>query len=130
MAKDILKGNAWGPKNELFVCDCDSIEHQFIMQTYDWTEDGKVTEREWPPELNIYVFLSDWPYFWKRLGRGIKYIFGYKCRYGHFDVASVKREDINRIRKVLDNFENKLIAYHSEMDANLVAKNKSSKIEV
>ena len=58
---------------EIFVCDCHSREHQIVFQ-YD-LDDNNV----WCNiHLTNYRFLE-------RLKRGIRYIFGYKCRYGHFD---------------------------------------------
>jgi hypothetical protein len=40
--------------------------------------------------------------FWKRLIYGIKYIFGYKCRYGAFDEFIVNPKDADKIQEIVD----------------------------
>lgn len=60
-------------KSEILICECHSSEHQIII-TY-CNED------------NIYyghIHLTNRS-FWSRLVNGIKFIFGYKCKYGHWD---------------------------------------------
>lgn len=59
--------------SEILTCECHSSEHQIII-TY-CNED------------NIYyahIHLTN-TNFWSRLIGGIKYIFGYKCKYGNWD---------------------------------------------
>jgi hypothetical protein len=37
--------------------------------------------------------------FWKRLKAGLKYIFGYKCRFGQWDEFIFKAEDSEKLFK-------------------------------
>lgn len=63
-------------RNELVICDCGSAEHQMILR-YD---DDKDLGRQ------VFVEIHLAPLVWyERLWQGIKYIFGYKCCYGHFE---------------------------------------------
>jgi hypothetical protein len=49
----------------------------------------------------IHTHLNKNP-FWKRLMYGIKYIFGYKCRYGAFDEFIVNPKDADKIQEIVD----------------------------
>lgn len=59
---------------EMFICSCGSLEHQIFF----WY---------WPEEKNIYleVHLITHDNFFKRLWAGLKYVFGYKSRFGEWD---------------------------------------------
>lgn len=73
-------------KSEYFECVCFSPEHRIVM-TLDPT-DG---------ELFFETHLRTWS-FWKRVFIAIKYIFGYKSKFGDFDNLSIVREeDLNRM---------------------------------
>ena len=74
-----------------FICDCHSLEHQFVL----WYDE----------ELNnIYIepHLYHSGNWFKRLWGGVKYIFGYKSRFGNWDETIIKNEDIPNIRKYFD----------------------------
>jgi hypothetical protein len=62
-------------KPEIMICECSSTDHQLVLLPF---------EDEHSKEVFIHVHLPTQP-FWKRFVRGIKYIFGYKSRYGDFD---------------------------------------------
>jgi len=51
--------------------------------------------------LYMTVHLAEMP-FWYRVKEGLKYIFGYKCRYGHFDEVAYHRHDVAVLRDSLD----------------------------
>ena len=80
-------------KREIFICDCNSAEHQFSF----W-------HNKKDSEIYLETHLTNYQGFWKRLWIGIKYAFGYKCRYGHFDSTIIQPEDIQRLK----NYINKL----------------------
>ena len=61
-------------KTEIFVCDCHSREHQIVFE-YE-LDDNMVY---------CHIHLCSSHSFFERLKRGIRYIFGHKCRYGHWD---------------------------------------------
>jgi len=85
--------------NELFVrCDCGSIEHQFVL-----TRDTKEDEPE--PRLRfVYmtIHLQDWDVFWKRLWSALRYTFGHRSRYGHWDSVILGPEQAANMYAVLD----------------------------
>lgn len=59
----------------------------------------------WDDEDNsVYstVFLNQYHGFFKRVWVALKYIFGYKCRYGHFDCFIMRPEDAYRLKTILD----------------------------
>ena len=77
---------------EIFICDCHSSEHQMVI-FYD--EDAGY------PVVYSHVHLNKRP-FWERLKYGIKYIFGYKCRYGAFDEFIFNTDDAERLQEVVN----------------------------
>ena len=58
---------------EILVCACSSVEHQIVISK---DEEDKIVYCE--------IHLAKLP-FLKRLWKGIKYIFGYKCVFGNFE---------------------------------------------
>lgn len=62
-------------EDNLYVeCACHSPEHLIKFSRFKDDEDK---------EVYLHVFLTNDGFF-KRVIKGLKYIFGYKCRYGHF----------------------------------------------
>ena len=80
----------------LLLCDCSSAEHQLIVR---WNNDDN--------EVYASVHLVTWRSFWKRLWYGLKYAFGYKCRYGSFDEVILRKEDVSNLQKVVDYLQKK-----------------------
>ena len=66
-------------KNEIFICECNSPEHQFLITFED-------------SYFVITPYLSPYLNFFKRLILGIKYIFGYKSSYGAFDSIMLSKK--------------------------------------
>jgi hypothetical protein len=80
-------------ENLILVCSCSSVEHQIVF-SYD-DEDNL---------LYAQIHLTHYS-FWKRLVKGIKYIFGYKCRYGHWDeflFSSEHAQDLKYLANLLE----------------------------
>lgn len=79
-----------------FECHCHSPEH--LLRFY--------LEEEGNREKYLYasVFLNE-DRFFKRLWQGLKYIFGYKCKYGHFDEFILNPEDADRFIDMLKKFK-------------------------
>lgn len=73
--------------SEYFECRCHSPEHILSFKLFDYDDE---------PELYAYVLLIPEPFF-KRVYNGIKYIFGYTSKYGHFDEFIFNPEDTDRI---------------------------------
>ncbi|MDR1973972.1 MAG: hypothetical protein LBQ31_04775 [Bacteroidales bacterium] len=77
-------------ETELLICRCHSHEHQIFVY-YD--EDHK--------ELYLCIHLTEHG-FWRRLKSGLKYIFGYHCRYGHWDEFLFDKKDADKLQAMAD----------------------------
>lgn len=75
-------------KTFLFICECSSREHQIVVERD--VEDNLIY---------CHIHLSVRP-FWKRLKYGLKYIFGYHCRYGHWDEFIWKPEHADKLQEL------------------------------
>lgn len=83
-------------KEEILICECNSIEHSLIFK-YD-------TDPNWE-FVYVDIHLSKRNGFWERLKYGIKYIFGYKCRFGAFDEIILKTDDIHKLKNIVKYLE-------------------------
>lgn len=72
---------------EYFECRCHSPEHVLRL----WLE-----EDPGDPCIYVSVFLASEPWH-RRLWIGLKYVLGYKCRYGHFDEFIIDPKDTDRM---------------------------------
>lgn len=80
---------------KILICECGSLEHQIII---NHDEEENV----------IYCSIHLVHYgFWRRLKAGLKYIFGYKCRYGQWDEFIFKSEHANQLRELAEILSNK-----------------------
>jgi hypothetical protein len=79
---------------KIFICQCHSLEHQYAFW-YD--EDQKFIYCE-PHLITNKSFLG-------RIFHAIKYIFGYKTRFGSWDEFIFKKEDIKRLKEILDKID-------------------------
>ena len=74
-----------------FECSCSSEEHTFSFH-YD-PDDG---------ELYMSAFLNDWEAWYKRVWKAVKYVFGYKCKYGHWDCTILTQKQTQRLKELLE----------------------------
>ena len=74
-----------------FECDCHSDEHT-LKFTFDQEEN----------ELHTSVFLHQYRGFWRRLWVAVRYVCGYKSRFGHWDCFILRAEDAPRLRALVD----------------------------
>ena len=74
-------------KNDLLICECNSNEHQIIITKID----GKIYATIHLKKIS----------FFKRIVHGIKYIFGYKCKYGNFEEFILTSEHIAKINTMV-----------------------------
>lgn len=72
-------------KREILVCECHSLDHQFAI----WYDDDS-------KELYIEPHLASKPW-WKRIQYSIKYILGYKSRFGSFDEIIINPDDADKL---------------------------------
>ncbi len=86
-------------EREVFICECSSIEHQLIVTYYSEPRedlvDGETIMTE--DSLELSVHLQPIHGFLDRLWVAIKYIFGYKSQYGHWDNFLVNPKDAEKI---------------------------------
>ncbi len=78
-------------EKEFILCECNSLEHQITF----FYMDGDY------PEISVNIHLVDAKWY-KRIWKGIKYIFGYKCRFGHFDEVLISYRDADKFQKIAD----------------------------
>lgn len=83
-------------ESEILICDCNSSEHQIIIHK---DSDENIVY------CHIRLVKRS---FWKRLILGIKYIFGYKCKFGHWDEFVFKPEHSQQIQNLLEHLNKKL----------------------
>lgn len=77
---------------EFLICQCETTEHQIVF-CYDNEDD--------PPVVYLEVHLNPEKSIFQRVIHAIKYIFGYRCKYGDFDSFIFKQEDRYKLEKVL-----------------------------
>ena len=80
--------------SEYFECHCHSPEHTLSFKLFDDDD----------PALYGYVILLHEPFF-KRVYNGIKYIFGYTSKYGHFDEFVFNPEDTDRMIELFTKYK-------------------------
>lgn len=83
--KTLVEANVTSPS--VLICECSSREHQIIIEP-DLEDDL----------LYCHIHLIKYG-FWKRLKAGVRYIFGYKSRYGHWDEFIFKPEHADKLRE-------------------------------
>ena len=73
-----------------FECKCGSDDH-----TLRFTLDKR------DQEIYTSIFLNNYTNIFKRLFIAIKYIFGYKCEYGHRDCWIMRKDDSQKLFDML-----------------------------
>jgi hypothetical protein len=77
-----------------FECACHSPEHTL---SFSWDDEEN--------EIYTQVFLRSYHNFFWRVWAAIKYVFGYKCRYGHWDCFIMQSKDAQRLKDLLNKLE-------------------------
>lgn len=80
-------------KQEFLICECSNVEHQIEFKYF---EEADIKE------VYMSIHLSQSHGFWSRLKYAIKYLFGYKSRYGAFDEFIFRREDADKLQSIVD----------------------------
>lgn len=80
MASDLFKKTH-------FECECDSDEHTFTVRLD--TEDGV---------MYTSVYLNQYHGFFARCWLALKYVFGYRCKYGHWDSVLLSEKEATKLR--------------------------------
>lgn len=85
--------------NKLFICSCNSIEHQLVISYFIDEKDREVyCSIHLIPESNIF----------KRIWKAIKYIFGHRSIYGDFDEFIFKPGDADKLQEVVNYLRNNI----------------------
>jgi hypothetical protein len=74
-------------------CNCTSAEHTLRLTL----DDGE----EFSP-IYVEVQLNRYHGFFRRLWRAIRYMFGYECKYGHWDEAILVGAEVRKLRDLCD----------------------------
>lgn len=82
-------------KTEIIICECGSAEHQIIFQ-YDKPTKG------WAPQVYMSIHLTTYKNIWQRIKYAIKYVFGYKCRFGAWDEILIDKKDLYKIEGLIE----------------------------
>jgi hypothetical protein len=79
---------------EHFNCECHHPEHAFSL-TFD-KEEG---------DLYLNIFLSPRIKWYKRIIPAIKYILGYKSKFGHFDEVQIDPHKRAQLFEIVNKFK-------------------------
>lgn len=91
---------------EIFICSCGSIEHQAIF----WYDNDEKT-------LEVNFHLCNYDNFFKRCWVSIKFILGYKSKYGHWDSFIFKPTDEEKLKKYLNKTD---LTFKEQIDMNVI----------
>jgi hypothetical protein len=97
ISKDGTKKISYTFKKTYFDCVCDSPEHTLRVVTYEDYDDNTIT-------LYIDAQMTKGP-FWKRLFKGIKYIFGYDSGEGHWFSWELNKNDTDNFIEILSKYK-------------------------
>jgi len=86
------------PINEYFQCDCSSDEHSMVFHLDEDCWDGN-------PEIYTSVFLQPERNIFKRLWIAIRYMFGYRSKYGAFDCFIMQLKDADKMIRLCEAFK-------------------------
>lgn len=93
---------------EIFICSCGSIEHQAIF----WYDNDEKT-------LEVNFHLCNYDNFFKKCWIAIKYVFGYKSKYGNWDSFIFKPSDEDKLKKYLNKTE---LTFKEQLDMEIIPK--------
>lgn len=80
------RGMKYRRKKHLIECSCGAVEHQAVLSYWPDEEHGYRV-------VYLQIHLIAWERFFRRLWVGIKYICGYRSRYGHWDEIIIDPEE-------------------------------------
>ena len=102
-----------------FECSCGSPEHRLVITVEDNKEFGD------PPEIYTETYVHNYRNFFKRCWVALKYVFGFKNKYGHFDCFTMQQRDVCELEQVVacykqlvEEWANKTLGEADEKDCN------------
>lgn len=120
-----MKTSFVNPEKEMILCQCQSDEHVILYEK---------------DEGDALVYLS--PHladvgFFKRVVLGIKYIFGHKSKYGHFESVVLSDIHIDKLQDIINHLNPNIMSYtkgetvnHPRLGTGIVLEGDSSKATV
>lgn len=91
-------------KEHFIVCACRDLEH---MMRFQYFADDEDIERI----IYFETHLRTWRNIFRRYWEAVKYLWGYKSRYGEFDEVLMDKEEVKKLvdylQEYLDTFEAK-----------------------
>ena len=85
-------------ENLYIECACTSDEH-LVRMTCDVDNDHP--ERDSSIFIHVQLTRQSW---YRRIWPAIKYMFGYECKYGHWDEAMLNMEQVGKLHMFLHTF--------------------------
>ena len=82
-------------------CSCQDSQHVTRFSWWRWEND--LNDTYWD-ELCIETQLNLVYPWYKRVWLGIKYIFGYQCKYGHWYEATFQKEEVKKLIEVCQEY--------------------------
>ena len=77
----------------VFPCPCSDPEHHIIYNMFDDEE-----------EIYLHVQLNNGKWY-QRVWKAIKYVFGYKCKFGHFDEFIISSENYEHLKAMVNHID-------------------------
>ena len=85
-------------REKMIICNCGNVEHQMLM-AYDPDEPEYLAREMW-----VEIHLSSHKNILRRTIAAIKYIFGYRSRYGDWDCIDIGHRKATEIRDFIDGY--------------------------
>lgn len=84
-------------KREYFECSCTDMEHMFRLTHYADDDIGE-------GDLYMSFYLYSYSSFLKRVWTGVKYMFGYRSRYGEFGEIILDENTVTKLHNYLEGY--------------------------
>ena len=79
-------------EHEIIICKCESPEHQIIFSYF--------LDNDIDREVYMTIHLRPESNIFKRIWIALKYIFGYRSKYGDFDSMIISQRDAYKFVKI------------------------------
>lgn len=93
-----LTNPKWNEKEIILKCECRFTEHQIH---FSYMLDNELDQNEF---IAIQPYLTTLRNPFKRVWYAIKYVFGYKSRFGAFDEVLAYKDDVEKLVEFLKGY--------------------------
>jgi hypothetical protein len=83
---------------EVLICECHSDEHQMLL----FYNEEEYSNGQKYNMCYAHVHLTTYESFWKRVVHGVKFMFGYKSKYGAWDEFIFNPNDADKLQELVD----------------------------